>query len=373
MRVAIFIQLLTDNAGQTQDIIGLIDILRCAPYNFKFTIFTNQIIEPFNPPPGIHITRINRYYSFLFWPFGLKKVLSGFDVAYVKGNFPYLIPAKLSNLKTILVVHQIDLAKSTKGYSNKLKVVAANLLFPFFLRVADKVVTISSELSQKYKEEFGVDCEVADDPIDNAFFDSHLIRSSKIEHSKLKLLSVGNFDIGVGRKRQDVLLSKLSKVKTSDLDYSITLAGLNEESIRYLDAIAHTLGISQKVTLLPILSKKDLIHQYQCHDIYITHTTYEGFYRQVVEGFATGLPALVYDSTMEINDFSARASVNHVIKSGAGELFITESDIVEAINKIKSNYGNYSCKGKKYAEMYSYKAVSKSIFEIFQKLTSSKK
>ena len=106
--------------------------------------------------------------------------------------------------------------------------------------------------------------------------------------------------------------------------------------------------------------KDDELHlMYLSNDIYVTATTFEGFYRQIVEGFASGMPAVAFDSREFGDDSSNSASVNHILKSGAGEIYKDAETFILSLKKIIENYLYYSNKAKMYASNFSSQVLGK--------------
>ena len=131
--------------------------------------------------------------------------------------------------------------------------------------------------------------------------------------------------------------------------------------------------LNNYVTLKGYLVEKELVEEYINSHIYVTATTYEGFYRQIVESFATGMPALVYDSRKILNEQSSCAAVNHVLKSGAGELFSDSVSFIAALIKILTNYSEYSSKARIYAKLFSREVVGVKTERLLESMGSKQK
>lgn len=352
MKVGFLIGEISQRKGQTNNIIEIIDYLHSRHKDWEFVIFTNKVLDKdYSFIKHASVVLLHRYYLSLIGWRELEKKLHFFDVLYVKGNFPYLIPAVRSGVPTILVVHQIDSPKLFRGLIPKLRIIAANFMVREMVNKPTELVTVSNELAQFYKTTYGRLPKAIPDQISKVFFSSNANRES-LTHEVVKLLSVGYWDGYNGRKRQDVLLELIGSMQKSSLRIELTLVGLGIREIEDLKEIATRLGIIDIVHFKGGVSKENLVQEYISSDVYVTATTYEGFYRQLVEAFSTGMPAIVYDARLDTRDLSQCASVNHVLKSRAGELFFDSMSFKDALFRVVKNYKNYSEKAINYSTLY---------------------
>lgn len=304
----------------------------------------------------VKIIKIDRYYSAILLSGKISEMLKSYDILYVKGTYPYVFPAVKSGKPTVLVVHQLDSAKLFKGIVPKLKVVAANLMTGYTIRRPDTVVTVSDELATFYNKKYGIKAQVIEDQISDAFFNAQM-RTRPNKRQTLSLLTVGNWDGPNGRKRQDILLRHFADSVKVRSELRLRLVGLSKENLNDLGKLSEKMHLNGYVQLRGFLDENELVKEYLSSHVYVTATTYEGFYRQIVEAFATGMPAVAYDSRDTVDDLSKSAATNHVIKSGAGKLFRDSESFLNSIVEVINNYDEYSARAGKYALRYSSKVI----------------
>lgn len=371
VKLAFLILEIHPNSGQTYNIAEIIKYLHSVHPDWDVSIITHKIHYPL--VEGINdirvkIIKVDQYYSSMLFKKKLANNLKDFDILYVKGISPYVFPAKKTGLPIILTVHQMDSIKLFKSVKRKLKIMATNLLTGYIMKKADVVVTVSDELGSFYEKQFSRRIKVIPDQISNIFFASAW-RKDLDRSQEIKLLTVGNWDGPKGRKRHDILLNYFANAIKSLPKLRISMVGLSDDNIKELGLLCRDLQLNDYVTLKGYLKEEDLIKEYlNCH-IYTTATTYEGFYRQLVEGFATGMPGLVYDSRKIIKEISNCASVNHVLKSKAGILYFDSQSFITAINTIVNNYHEYSIKALNYAKLFSNEIIGRETEELLVSMT----
>lgn len=372
MKIAFLIKEIGTGAGQTTSLGEIIGYLLSSHSDWSFSVFTNKvdypIVEEMNDP-RVSITKVDGYYRSMIFKSKLAAELKEYDVLYIKGNYPYVFPAMKSGQPTILVVHQIDSPKLFNGLIPKLKIFASNLLTGHVLKKTDVVVTVTDELGSFYEKKFRLKVKVIPDLISDISFASPQ-RNDPDRNQEIRLLTVGGWDGPNGRKRHDVLLRYYADAIKIQPKLRISMVGLSKNNLEELSKICNDLQLNDYVTLKGSLGKKELVEEFINNHIYVTATTYEGFYRQIVEGFATGMPALVYDSRKIIKEPSSCASANHVLKSGAGELFSDSNSFIAALGKILANYRDYSRKAKIYSELFTGEVVGVQTERLLESMAS---
>ena len=347
LKIVFLIQELKQNAGQTNALLVIIHALHRAMPNLETTIMTHSY-DNMAMPDFICVKLLRRYYSCIFLNKHLSTILAKFDLIYIKGQYPYVFPALRSGRPTVLVIHHLDSPRTMGGLVRKTKALLTIILTPLVITKPVKLVTVSEESHNFYKARYGAKSTVIEDQIDEVFYGK--VQRDHLSHRYvINLLSVGYWDGLNGRKRQHLLFDFLNKAGLSDINLKLTLVGLSDKNIRDLQSILHKKQIGFKVDLKGILSKEDLAEAYRNNDIYVTATTYEAFYRPVVEAFASGMPALVYDSRAFTKEIQNAASAVHVIKSEAGQLFMDITSFADGLKKILDNYSNMSRKAYEYA------------------------
>lgn len=353
MKVAFLILELHPNAGQTYDIAEITKYLLSHHPDWEISVFASKVYHPLVDGldnPKVRIIHLGKYYNYMVIKNDLSIQLRKYDVIYVKGSFPFIFPAIKSGRPTILMVHQIDSPRLFKGIEPKIKTLAANLLTGYVINKADAIVTVSGELASFYQEKYRKEPYVIEDMISDIFFISRPRKEPKIcEYTKL--LTVGNWDGPNGRKRHDLLLSYFAEAVKAEPNLRLSMVGLSRNNLITLGKIIEDMRISSYVTLKGYLEESKLVEEYLNNHIYVTATTYEGFYRQIVESFATGMPAIAFENVEKIGKANS-ASANHVIKSGAGELYRNSDSFINSLNKIIKDYIEYSKRARLYASQF---------------------
>lgn len=370
MKIAFLMRMIHPSAGQTHDISEIIKYLLLKHPECEISIFTPKIYYPLvegMDNKKIRIYKVNQYYRAMIFRRKLAYKLRDYDIIYIKGNYPYVFPAIKSGRPTVLVVHQMDSVKLFKGILAKLRLIATNVITEYTLKKPTVVVTVSEELASFYKKKYGINAYVIGDQISDTYYNTK-VRISPNQRDDLRLLTVGNWDGHNGRKRQDVLLHYFAESIKILPNLKLTLVGLSADNLRHLDHLCVKLNLNSSTTLKGHISEQDLLEEYLNNHIYVTATTYEGFYRQIVEGFATGMPAVVYDARDFVGDVSGAASTNHVIKSSAGETFIDPASFTNSLIKILNNYEVYSARAKEYAKQFSEQALGVKTWDLLEKI-----
>jgi glycosyltransferase involved in cell wall biosynthesis len=66
---------------------------------------------------------------------------------------------------------------------------------------------------------------------------------------------------------------------------------------RWLEGMAHSLGLAEAVTLTGRVSQADMVTYYRTADLYVSMSEHEGFGKPFIESMYLGLPILAYSST----------------------------------------------------------------------------
>jgi len=369
MRIAFLIQEVHPNAGQTYNIVEIIKYLLKRHQDWKITVMAKKIYYPL--PDGLKnnnvvVKEIDQLYSAIFFRGKIARILKDFDLVYVKGSIPYVFPALKSLKPTILVVHQFDDPKIFNSYNKKIRTILANILTGYVIKKPITIVTVSKELSSFYERKFGIKPIVKEDQISDIYYTN--VPRNKPDDDTIKLLTMG-WDCN--RKNTCLLLEYLSKIKNELKKFQLTIAGTNNEIIPEIKKIATNLELEKNIVLKGYLSENELKNEFLSNHIYVTSTTYEGFYRPLVEAFATGMPGLVYDSRRIVGDISKSASANHIINSGAGRLYEDPKSFLEGITDIFNNYEIYSKRALSYAENFHTDKIGYKTEQLIIKLVNS--
>lgn len=359
MKIAFLIQEIHPNAGQTYAISEIIKYLITLHEDWQITVLTPRISYPIVEGlrnDRISIKKIDQFYSAMIFSRRMAKMLKEYDLLYVKASYPLVFPAVRSGKPTILVVHQMDSWKLFQGISKKIRILASNMITGYVVKKPTAVVTVSEELGLFYQKKYGIAIRVIEDQIPEIYFKDP--NRGNIDRSgTVKLLTVGYWDGYNGRKRQHILLKYFGDAVKQIKPLHLSMVGLSEDNIADLGRVCVDMGVSENVTLKGYLPEEELLNEYVENDIYVTVTTYEGFYRQIVEGFATGMPALAFDSCIVTDEVSSAAAANHVIKSGGGKLYQDSESFLFSLNDVIDHYEEYSEKASKYSRKFSKEVV----------------
>jgi glycosyltransferase involved in cell wall biosynthesis len=373
MKLAILLQEIHPHAGQTYDIVEFIKTLSSSYQTWEFYIITYKIFYPLNPifqAQNVKIIQTSNLYLNLVFPNKLSKVLSKYDIIFVKGSYPFAVSAARSGKPNILIVHQLDSPRIFTSLPRRIRSYFMVALTGYILKKPKAIVTITEELALFYSSRYNIRINVLHDIVSEAFFQANL-RQIPSDLTNIKLLSVGNWDGFNNRKRHEIIIKNFSNLVLKYPNIKLTLAGLSPRNIDVLGKVVSDYNLENNVILKGFLQEKDLVREYLLNDIYVTATTYEGFYRQIIEGFATGMPALVYDARLVVDDISQCATVNHVIKSAGGKLYRNSDEFVNGLEVICENYLEYSLRTAKYAEKYRGNSLLSEIDDLISDVTSN--
>ena len=372
MRIAFLIQEISPNAGQTNTIAQIIDYLSHKD-EIQIDIFSKHVKYPLLPQlinRNINVIEIQDLYSSIIFKKKLGNKLKSYDLIYIKGSYPYVFPASYCKKPTILVVHQIDPINMGKNLNQKIRLLLIKLITSYVLKKPTQIVTVSEELRQYYKNRYGINAYLIEDQISPIFY-TEKQRLNVKEENAINLLSVGYWDGDhkySGRKRHDILLYNFYKALSEFPKMKIHLVGLNRENIIEIKKLPFYDKISSNTKMSGFMDEQALLKEYLNNDIYVTATSYEGFYRQIVEAFATGMPALVFDSRILIKEASACASVNHILKSEAGTIYKDSDSFINGIREILKNYTIYSKNAIIYSRSFSYNTAGDKTYLLIKKL-----
>lgn len=366
VRVAVLIKEIYAGRGQTTNVLEIASFLHRTHPEVEVSIYVPGRSVGTPVPSYVRLVPIRRYYTCLLGNRWLSSQISANDIGYIQGNFPYIIPATRSKKPTILVVQHIDSPRFVNGSVAKLRVLLTNVIRPYFLRRADVLTTVTTELAEYYYRTFSIKARIVEDLIGSDFFTATSKQPPRIVTPALKLLTVGDWDGRRGRKRHTDLIDHFAVALSTYPKAHLTLAGLSGRSAERLNMYVKSKGVAGSVTLVGFLETNELIRHYCGAHIYVTATTFEGFYRQAVEAFATGLPIVAYDARRDVADGSQAACANHVVKSGAGELFTDARGFVNGLGRVLSRYDEYSRNARQYALRFSPDSVGEKVYRLIQ-------
>jgi len=158
------------------------------------------------------------------------------------------------------------------------------------LKSADIVTTISHDLVSRIKEVYDRDVEIIHCGVDiNKFYPENIIKVKRdigFDYDKINLVSVGRL---VKRKRFDILLYAIEKVKKINSDILLTIIGQGPEKEQLIEII-NKLGLQQNVSLVGFVEEELLLKYYQACDIFVLSSAHEGQGCSILEAMSCGKP-----------------------------------------------------------------------------------
>jgi glycosyltransferase involved in cell wall biosynthesis len=100
-------------------------------------------------------------------------------------------------------------------------------------------------------------------------------------------------------KRQEDLIKLLYYYRRIEPEAQLILVGDRWQVgyDRWLEGMAHSLGLAGAVTLTGRVSQADMVTYYRTADLYVSMSEHEGFGKPLIESMYLGLPILAYCST----------------------------------------------------------------------------
>jgi glycosyltransferase involved in cell wall biosynthesis len=368
MRVIFLVGELVENAGATRDLSRLISDLRHLDSNFTYRLIVFRRVagssESINGPGGLDRSvtdYFGRYYSLFLGNSRLARLISDFDVVYVKQAFPPLIPAKQSGRPCVLSLPHIDPPFSFGG-TRGLLTAGTYALSQVMLRIPDKVIATSQEGAEYLRQRTGIDPCVIPDSIDPEFLMARSRPAPDLVSRPLRLLAVGEWDGPKGRRRHHLLINLVSRLDRTRLK----IVGLTPPSILALRQILNRTVREDFCDLIGVLSTAELRRAYLECDLVVIDSTFEGFCRPLIEGFATAAPAVVLNSMRFTSNPALTASVNHIKRSGAGAVYDPSSaSLAQALEIVKTNYELLSRNALEYAAQFTGQSSAVRLLDLF--------
>ncbi len=173
------------------------------------------------------------------------------------------------------------------------------------------------------------------------------------------LLFVGN---PKPHKGIPTLLRAFAEVSTSFRDLDLLFVGGSPKQHDDVRLMMQAAGIESRVKVLGNVSGEDLVRSYNCAEILVLPSMYEGFGLPALEAMACGIPVVVSNagSLPEIVGDAAAVS-----QTGNPE------SLADSIDSILRDHGLRSSlieKGKQQAQKYSWKATASKTLDIYEKV-----
>ncbi len=156
-----------------------------------------------------------------------------------------------------------------------------------FLSKAYKERLFNNYIPEKNKDELLKKSIIIPNGIDNYWLNN--INSIKKKLGKtIKLLFTGEI-----RKNKNLLgvIDAISLIENKNIEFTIVGEGLNDE-ISYLTKLKEKIKNNNKISLLPVVQKEELINYYRSADIFIMPSFTETFGLVYAEALSQGLPVI---------------------------------------------------------------------------------
>ena len=193
------------------------------------------------------------------------------------------------------------------------------------------VLFLSEAYKEKYldicyrhkKESVLKKCDVIPNGLESFWLDN-INANEKTIHKPLELLCVGKIDKNKNMKTVTQVVSKLNEYGT---DTHLTVIGqVLDEQIKDL------LDKSSNVTVIPFMTKEELIDYYRNSDIFVMPSFNETFGRVYVEAMTQGVP-VIYTRGQGFDGTFAEGVVGYSVKA---------DDVTEIVSSVKKIIDNYT-------------------------------
>lgn len=286
----------------------------------------------------------------------IEKQAGGFDVVN-----PHFFTIAFICLHAIKDKMKIDVPVAVTEHSSRMNVDFDKISASdaekagYVYRNADRVITVSSALAEKIKQNFGVECEVVYNVFDGRIFDGK--KRSHDDDDNFTFVSAGNL---LTSKRMDLLIRAFAKAFPTELHTRLYIFGDGPEGKR-LENLVSELGLEERVFLPGRKPREALADFYEDADVFALVSKRETFGVAYVEAMASGMPVLA-------------------CRSGGPEDFVTpetgiisesdEESIASAMKKLKVNRSAYDDNYiKEYARrICGGEAIAKQLTDIYEKM-----
>jgi len=249
---------------------------------------------------GARMSKINNPVKFFINLWLLVKDL----LSFVKDNNIHIIQShlgqpnqlavlvgKLSGVSTFPTVHSTNSFLDNRSFWN-VRVHIIRLVNAIIYRMADRVITVSSEVKSIISKQFGLDDSKVM-VLKNGIIEPVLLTDSPLQNelsdkkNNLKIVAVGRL---IPLKRFDTLIKAVAEiVKQGFFDLSVCIIGEGEERLR-LEKMIYDLKIEEYVKLLGV--RDDVLDQMRGSDIFVIPSIYEGLSIAMIEALSCGLPVI---------------------------------------------------------------------------------
>lgn len=305
-------------------------------------------VKPHNPLLRIPVS----------FPLALKR--DAIDVAH----FQYVAPP-ITHCPTVVMVHDISY-EFFPEFFNPLSRKRMQLLIPFSARKSAHVLTVSEYSRQQIIQTYGIAEDkvtvtyngVSDafKPVDNdGWLRQKLLR---LNIDSPFILAVGNLQ---PRKNIERLVRIYCELKRKDLiSQKLVLVGKVDYRGHAIEQQIQASGMSDSIISTGYVDDEELVALYNCADVFVYPSYYEGFGLPVLESMACGTPVITSDVS----------SIPEV--GGDAVLYIqpdSDSDLRSCITSLANSEelrNQQATKGLQQAKKFNWETTSQQTLAIFE-------
>lgn len=333
----------------------------------EYVFYINKAAQPpldFQKFHNIAWRRINR--RSIFWHLAVLRDLKRSRPDLFFATTSFIIPALAPRpLKTIIIVH--DLVAFLFPNHNKKAVFIEKLTLRPALKKAAKIITISENTKQDLISRFGEIISIAQKitlvpaAASEKFHQMPLaeIKTFRIQHNLPE-----RFILGVGtlepRKNFTTLIDAFAEAAQDFPNLKLIIIGGKGWRYKQIFDRVHHQDIRDKVIFRGYVGENDLIGYYNCAEIFVFPSLYEGFGIPPLEAMKCSCPVIA----------SNKSSIPEVV--GAGGLLVDPADTRELTEAIKSILVDRDLReklvaaGRMQAQKFSWRNSAEKLIQLFK-------
>jgi L-malate glycosyltransferase len=312
---------------------------------------------------SLHYWRKTEVLEWLFKARGHYKKLirkNRYDLVHAYFGFPtgYLCYRDFERTPYIISLRGSDVPNYNVRLGLDYKLLSG--LFKKIWRNASAVVANSKGLSQlanEFMPELGIDV------INNGIYmDRFFPAENKSLKTPVKLLTVCRL---ISRKRIDLLIEAVAKLKQSGVEVRLNIAG-EGNLMEDLKSFAEELGVGQQVNFMGRIASENMPEVYRENDIFVMSSSHEGMSNAMLEAMSSGL-AIV---TTRCEGVEELISDNGVVVEDVNAEAISEA--IASIVKDPGRYAVLCAASRKRAEQFGWGQVSQEYYDLYTKIAAGR-
>lgn len=267
-----------------------------------------------------------------------------------------------TNVKSVVTIHDL-IFKRFPGWYNWIDRLIYNYKFKYACQTADKIIAISEQTKADIINYFGID----DAKIQVIYQGCHPAFQQRFDLNHLHKIRgrydlPSNFILNVGtiEKRKNLLslVKAIQPISSANLVIVGKKKAYADEVFDYVSA--H--GMEQRVFYINQITMEDLVAVYQCADLFVYPSIFEGFGIPIIEALFSGVPVITSTGSC----FSEAG--------GPASLYIDPFDVEALQQAIELVYLNpeitneMANKGKEFVQKFKDENIASQLFETYRKL-----